>query len=104
MRAQNVDSEMETEADCREALADGLVCSILAKLPIRDIARMRIVCKRWNSLLFVGDALVKTLSIFFSQFHLCIFLFNLVMAPEIRKCGSENWETVVKHLQIPFSQ
>ena len=88
LRAQNVDSEMEIEADRRVALANGLVCSILAKLLVRDITRMRIVCKRWNSLLSVGDALVKNLSIFFSQFHLCIFLFDLVVAPKIRKCGS----------------
>ena len=88
LRAQNVDLQMETEVDRREALADGFVCSILAKLPVRDIARMRIVCKRWNSLLSMGDALVKNLSIFFSQFHLWIFLFNLVVAPEIQKCGS----------------
>ena len=88
MRAQNVDLQMETEADRREALADGFLCLILAKLLVRDIARMRIFCKRWNSLLFVGDALVKNLSIFFSQFHLWIFLFNLFVDPEMWKCGS----------------
>ena len=88
MRAQNVDLQMETEADCREALDDGFLCSILAKLLVQDIVRMRIVCKRWNSLLSVGDALVKNLSIFFGQLHLWIFLFNLVVAPEIQKCGS----------------
>ena len=88
LRAQNVDLQMETEADRREALADGFVCSILAKLPVQHIARIRIVCKIWNSLLSVGDYLVKNLPISFNQFHLCIFLFNLVVALEIRKCGS----------------
>ena len=88
MRAQNVNLQMETEADRRESMADGFVCSILAKFPVQDIARMRIFCKRWNSLLSVGDALVKNISIFFSSFHLWIFLFYLVMAPEIQKCGS----------------
>jgi len=57
--ARAIDKHMETEANLWEALPNNLLCSILARLPIRVLARMQVVCKRWNYLLSPGDALQR---------------------------------------------
>lgn len=64
LKTQTVDPQMEIQVGLWEALPENLVLSILAMLPVRTLARMRIVCKRWNSLLSPGDALQRIDPIF----------------------------------------
>eukprot|EP00253_Pinus_taeda_P020316 PITA_20316 len=69
-----------------EAFTDDLLRSILAMLPVRDVARMRIVCKRWKDLLPHGDALQRIVPNF-SVNSIAAFLIQLYWVPIIRRQG-----------------
>lgn len=64
-----------------EALPDDLWRSILARLPVRDVARMRIICKGWKDLLPPGDALQR-IDPNFSVNSIPAFLIQLFWDPQ----------------------
>ena len=83
---------METQTHIWDALPDDLLRSILARLPVRDVARMRIVCKRWKCLLPPGDAL-RRIDPNFSVNSTPAFLIQLYWDPQ----HQETWVIELAH-------
>jgi F-box interacting protein len=50
---------LEMEAEIWQRLPEELLCMVLAKLPMRVLGKMRTVCKQWNYLLSLRDALQR---------------------------------------------